>query len=45
MTDDTRVCDYCGEQCGPVKEVRGTSDDWAFDGTYYHLRCVPEAKR
>ena len=41
----SKVCDYCGEQCGPVKEVRGTSDAWAFDGTYYHLRCVPEVQR
>ena len=40
-----RVCDYCGESCGPVSEVRGTRDDWNFDGSYYHARCLPEAPR
>ena len=36
-----KVCDYCGEECRPAKEVRGTLDDWFFDGGYYHSRCLP----
>tara|TARA_Y100001973_G_scaffold88636_1_gene134051 strand:- start:419 stop:601 length:183 start_codon:yes stop_codon:yes gene_type:complete len=37
----TKVCDYCGKECRPTKEVRGTLDDWFFDGSYYHIRCLP----